>query len=225
MNIDWSKAPEGAEYAGWSLDELFWYRNVSDTGYEMYLPQIKTWLACSGRPGCDKLIPRPVTDELRHQLRSALNIETRDPSDAAVEALASDMAKISKTVHEPQNGMQWCGNEVDTVVELVKSCQQPEGVVVDTGSEWQNGDECFWARGGETGFKFVALHPENKEIAVVWAGGNDYRHCFVTDLVRPEQRERDEAIDAMFEVASFYHCNTDDVRDACERLYDAGYRK
>lgn len=62
MNIDWSNAPEGAEFAGTLKDEQrpVFYRNVTDIGYEFIYPDLPShyWNWNEGTPICVPLIPR-----------------------------------------------------------------------------------------------------------------------------------------------------------------------
>ncbi len=57
--IDWSKAPEGAEEAGVSGGGVLWYKDVTVGGYKLWAED-GMWLRQSGTPGCKAREKRPV---------------------------------------------------------------------------------------------------------------------------------------------------------------------
>lgn len=62
MNIDWSKAPEGATHAGTrrGQNRQVFYRGISAYGYEFTYHDLKNWkwMRNMGEPLCLPLIPR-----------------------------------------------------------------------------------------------------------------------------------------------------------------------
>ena len=107
-------------------------------------------------------------------------------------------------------------------------------------AEWKNGDECVYNGRPNLKCMFVAIHPGNKQCAIIWEGGGEINlSCVSIDcLSKPEtpeqkaERERLEAIDSMFTELNLdeeRELNEDDRESIywkpCEVAYDAGYRK
>ena len=118
--------------------------------------------------------------------------------------------------------------------------QLDEWLGLEVKQEWNNGDECVYNGRPNLKCKFVAIHPGNKQCAIIWEGGGDINlSCVSIDcLSKPEtpeqkaERERLEAIDSMFTELNLdeeRELNEDDRESiywkSCEVAYDAGYRK
>lgn len=131
-------------------------------------------------------------------------------------------------------------DQIDAHLGLIptETSEEKEALDVINPIEWANGDYCCWTFSpGKPTFQYVGLHCENKNVAVVWAGGNDYRHVILSDLKRPEtpkqreERERMESAKYLLDGnPESQICKWDDARSEFKEhilwiVDETGYRK
>ena len=90
------------------------------------------------------------------------------------------------------------------------------------GIKWKNGDECVYNGRQNLKCKFVAIHPGNKQCAIIWEGGGDINlSCVSIDCLSkpetPEQKAERERLSAAYDL---YCARCDAVKWDCKYSFD-----
>jgi len=96
--IDWSKAPEGAEFAG--IDEgtrnVIWYKDIAPDGYFFFYPSIYWgWTRNPGTPCCYPLTPRPTPTTWRGPEDGLPPVGTKAIVAMSAEGLGEGLARFA----------------------------------------------------------------------------------------------------------------------------------